>query len=133
MKFHQVELMSTAAVPAGDAGHRKTIDCFGEPTNGICSIKCIICGRFSSNNDNTVERIQELESKANNLERSLSTLHSSISSNFRSPRRDEKGDRSTCDPSSTHLFSQEQTLHCVLKNFRFTKHRVHKGGSGFVV
>ena len=59
-----------------------------------------------------IERIQVLESKVNNLEPSLSTLHSSISSTpLDPPEGMRKGDGSINDPSSTHLLPQEQALH----------------------
>ena len=59
-----------------------------------------------------MERIQVLESKVNNLEPSLSTLHSFISSTpLDPPEGMRKGDGSINDPSSTHLSPQEQALH----------------------
>ena len=57
-----------------------------------------------------IERSQALESKVNNLEPSLSTLHSSISSPLEPPEGLRKGEGSISDPSSTHLLSQEQTF-----------------------
>ena len=64
-----------------------------------------------------VERIQVLELKVNNLEPSLSTLHSSISSTpLEPPEGMRKGEGSTNDPSSTIPSSQEQTLHRRIEN-----------------
>ena len=52
------------------------------------------------------ERVQVLESKVNNLEPSLSTLHSSISSTpLEPPEGIRRGEGSTNDPSSTPVDS----------------------------
>ena len=59
-----------------------------------------------------IERVQVLESKVNNLEPSLSTLHSSISSTPLEPLEGiRKGEGSTNDLSSTPLLTQEISLY----------------------
>ena len=64
-----------------------------------------------------IERIQVLESKVNNLEPSLPTLHSSISSTpLDPPEGVREGDGSLNDPSSTHILSQEQSLQRRIEN-----------------
>ena len=58
-----------------------------------------------------IERIQVLESKVSNLEPSLSTLHSSISSTpLKPPEGLRRGEGSTNDPSSITLVTQEMSL-----------------------
>ena len=59
-----------------------------------------------------IERIQVLESKVNNLEPSLSTLQSSISSApLEPPEEIKKGEGSINDPSSTPLSTQESSIY----------------------
>ena len=73
-----------------------------------------------------MERIQVLESKVNNLEPSLSTLQSSISSTpLDPPEGMRKGDGSINDHSSTHLLPQEQALHKRIETLEAWVTRVH--------
>ena len=61
-----------------------------------------------------IERIQVLESKVNNLEPSLSTLHSSISSTPLEPPEDmRKREGSTNEPSSSQEMSLEKRIDVI--------------------
>ena len=64
-----------------------------------------------------VERIQVLKSKANNLEPSLSTLHSSISSGpLEPPEGARREEGQTNDTTSAGQLSHEQTLQKSIEN-----------------
>ena len=108
----QVEKLKEKILSVMQDIEKRLIALESRPTESALSNVLFADDQVPTSMTTLIERIQALESKVNNLEPSLSTLHSSNSSTpLDPPEGMKKGEGSVNDPSSIHSLPQEQTFH----------------------